>query len=259
MKKVAVIFAGGVGQRMGSDIPKQFLEVYGKPILIHTLDRFQYHNEIDEIYVGCNGDYIDYCKKVVNKYNIDKIPQNGIIEGGKSGLDTIYRILKQVDNDHKGEQVIVLIHDGVRPIINKEVISANIECVKRYGNAITCTSAFETPIISVDGISINQTLNRNSVYTAQAPQSFYLEDILMAHETIRNSCPNYDDPRIVDSCTLVNSVGIKTHIVEGNRGNIKVTTVSDYIELLAHFTSNDYINIFDIEKSKAKEKMKNYE
>lgn len=260
MKNIAIIFAGGTGQRMGSEIPKQFLEVYGKPILIHTLEKFQLHEEIDLIYVGCKEEYIPYFKELVKKYHINKIPENGIISGGNSGQDTIYRLLKHARNNND-EDSIVLIHDGVRPIITEEVISKNIDSVKTYGTAITCTSCFETPVISYDGKTVSETPARNNVYTAQAPQSFHLGEILKIHDKVREYDPNYEGEGIVDSCTLARSVGVDVNIIEGNRGNIKVTTPGDYIDLLARLSAEDQKQIFSLvsnneEKSKQLVKVK---
>lgn len=258
MKNIAIIFAGGIGQRMGSNIPKQFLEVYGKPILIHTLEKFQLHDEVDLIYVGCKEEYIPYFKELVEKYHIDKIPENGIIPGGSSGQDTIYRILKQA-RKYNQDDSIVLIHDGVRPIITDEVISRNIESVKQFGSAITCTPCFETPIVSYDGKRVAETPARSNVYTAQAPQSFFLGDILAVHEKVREYDPNYEGEGIVDSCTLVTTAGGEVNIIEGNRGNIKVTTPEDYIDLLARLSAEDQKKIFSLMTSSEleKEKMKN--
>ena len=240
---IAIIFAGGVGQRMGANVPKQFLNVYGKPIIIHTLEKFQYHDEIDKIYVACNEKLIPDFKEMVKKYNITKIGEDAIVPGGKTGQDSIYNALKAASKRNP-ESSIVLIHDGVRPIINEEVISKNIESVKKYGSAITCTAAFETPVISYDGITIEELPKRKYVYTAQAPQSFRLKDVLEVHEKVRKENPDYTD--IVDTCTLMKTNGFDVRIVEGNRGNIKVTTPEDYIDLLSRLSAEDQKQIFEL-------------
>jgi len=244
-KNIAIIFAGGMGSRMGGNIPKQFLKIYGKEIIIHTLEKFQYNDNIDLIYVGCIKEYIKDLEKLVKRYNITKIPIGGIIPGGISGQDTIYKVLKKAAEENF-ENSICLIHDGVRPLISDRVINDNIESVKKYGSAITSTKVFETPIISTDGTSINQVLERDNIYTAQAPQSFYLKDILKAHEIIRNKEMGYNNPKIVDSCSLMMECGYQVHLIEGNRGNIKVTTVEDYINLLANLSVKDQEQIFKL-------------
>lgn len=240
---IAIIFAGGVGKRMGSSVPKQFLNVYGKPIIIHTLEKFQYHPEIDKIYVACKEDLIDYLQMLVEKYNITKIPKGGIVPGGATGQDSIYNGLCAARKENP-EDSIVLIHDGVRPIITEEVISKDIASVKEFGSAITSTPAYETPIISYDGSSVAELPKRKNVYTAQAPQCFRLGDVLKVHEKVRKENPEYTD--IVDTCTLMRLNGFDVKLIEGNRGNIKVTTPEDYIDLLARLSAEDQKQIFEL-------------
>ena len=139
---------------------------------------------------------------------------------------------------------IVLIHDGVRPLITDELINKNVENVKKYGTSITSSSCYETPIISSDGQTIDEVLKRNTVYMAKAPQCFILDEILAAHNIVRNTELGYDDKKIVDSCSLYMSTGKKVHLTEGNRENIKVTTVEDYISLLATLSIEDQKQIF---------------
>ena len=242
-KNIAIIFAGGKGDRMGANIPKQFLKIYGKEIIIHTLEKFQYNDNIDLIYVGCIKEYIEELENLVKRYNITKIPIGGIIPGGTSGQDTIYRVLKKAQEENF-DNSICLIHDGVRPLIEDKVINDNIESVKKYGSAVTAVKVFETPFISENGMEVKEVLERNNTYVAKAPQSFYLGDIIKAHEIIRNTELGYNNPKIVDSCSLMMECGKKVHLVEGNRGNIKVTTVEDYITLLANFSVKDQEQIY---------------
>lgn len=247
MKKIAVIFAGGVGSRMGASIPKQFLNVYGKPILIHTIEKFQYNENIDAIYVGCKKEYIPLLEVLIEKYNLTKIPTYGVIPGGTTGQDTIYLLLKQVEK-YEPSDSIVLIHDGVRPLINDQLINDNIECVTKNGTSITCANCIETPVISEDGNEIDTVLKRNSVLIAKAPQCFILKNILEAHEIIRKKYPNYNNERIVDSCSLYMETGNKVAITKGSNENIKVTTRDDYIKLLSNLTIEDQEQIFMLDK-----------
>lgn len=220
---IAVVFAGGSGVRMGAGVPKQFLEIDGKPILIHTLRMFEMHHEIDKIYLAVLEDYQAYAKALAAEFHITKL--KGIVHGGKSAMDSVYRILREVSKENP-EDSIVLIHDGVRPFVGYDVISKNIAAVKKYGSAVTSNLCYETVLISKDGGStVDAIPARKECYTAQAPQSFYLKEILDAHEKIRREDPDYTD--IVDSCTLMKVIGKEPHLVEGNRGNIKVTTPID--------------------------------
>ncbi|MBR6222801.1 MAG: 2-C-methyl-D-erythritol 4-phosphate cytidylyltransferase [Lachnospiraceae bacterium] len=219
---IAIIFAGGSGIRMGAGIPKQFLEINGKPVIIHTLQLFQYHKEIDKIYVAINADYEDYMKELVEEFRITKV--QAVFPGGETAQDSIYEALKRAEAENP-EDSIVLIHDGVRPFISREVISDNIRGVKENGNAITCTSCYETILISEDGKEVKDVPYRKNTFSAQAPQSFYLKDIIAAHDVVRQRPEKYEN--MVDACTIIRSQGITAHMVEGNRGNIKVTTPED--------------------------------
>ncbi len=220
---IAIIFAGGSGVRMGAGIPKQFLEINGKPILIHTLQLFQGHEEIDRIYLAMSRDYIEYTEALVKEYGIDKLA--AIVPGGETAQDSIYNALKKAQLDGNPEDSVVLIHDGVRPCVEYDVISDNIESVLAYGSAITATPCYETILVSRDGCKVEDVPLRSESYAAQAPQSFYLKDILEAHERMRARENRYEG--MVDACTIYRALGRQPHIVAGNRGNIKVTTPED--------------------------------
>ena len=136
----ALIFAGGTGQRMNTrSKPKQFLELHGKPVIIYTIEHFEYHAEIDNIVVVCLKDRIDELKGLLKRYSITKVSE--IVPGGETGHDSIYNGLKAMEGTAK-EGDIVLIHDGVRPLITGNLISENIEAVRKYGNAITSAQPY---------------------------------------------------------------------------------------------------------------------
>ena len=219
---IATIFAGGKGVRMGSGIPKQFLEINGEPVLVHTLELFQEHDMIDKIYVSVLKEYIEKTRRLVKRFQLDKVVS--IIPGGETAQDTIYQLLKEVEREND-DNAIVLLHDGVRPFVSYDTIKNNIESVKAHGNAITTTSCFETILLSGDSVNVDKVPYRKNTYAAQAPQSFYLKDILAAHEEIRKTNPTYED--MVDACTIMTTLGKEVHMIPGNRGNIKVTTPED--------------------------------
>lgn len=219
-------------------MPKQFLEINGKPIIIHTLDNFQNSPSIDKIYISCKKDYITTLQDLTKRFAITKVC--GIVEGGSNGQDSIYRALRAADAEND-KDAIVLIHDGVRPFVSEEVIQKNIECVKQHGSAVTCTSFFETPILSKGGEEVEEMPLKKEMFTAQAPQSFYLGEIMDAHKKMRELNPDYVD--IADSCNLYKNLGKKMYIVEGNRGNIKVTTPEDFyiLRALLQYRENEQI------------------
>ena len=219
---IAIIFAGGSGIRMGAGIPKQFLEINSKPIIVHTIQLFQYHNLIDKIYISCLEGYISYVKQLVDDFRLTKVVD--IIAGGDSAQESIYIGLKRCELENEKDS-IVLLHDGVRPFVNYDVITKNIESVRDKGNAITCTPCYETVLLSSDGYYVDSVPYRKDTFVAQAPQSFYLGDIIAAHEKIRATPNGYKN--MVDACTICNALNIPVNMVKGNQGNIKVTTPED--------------------------------
>ncbi len=242
MKKIAIIFAGGIGQRMGAEIPKQFLKVQGKEIIVHTLELFESNEKIDYIYIACVKDYVDYLESLVSKYGITKVKR--VFPGGDTGQDSIFIGLSEVKKDY--DNAVVLIHDGVRPLVSKETINECVDSVERHGSAITVTPCFETPVMSMDGVKVTKMPERKIMYTAQAPQCFYLDDIYKMHLKERKTNPKYEG--IVDSCGLMFKNGINCHLVNGNRGNIKVTTAEDYCTLLGNYASIDYSQLLELKK-----------
>lgn len=235
---IAIIFAGGSGTRMKTQgLPKQFLKVEGKPIIIKTLENFERNDNIDKIYIACKADWIDYLKEELENYDIKKVAK--IVEGGETGQDSIYNALAAAGQENSSDS-IVLIHDGVRPFITQELIEQNIKDVRHYGSSITSTPCFETAIVSRDGENVQDVPNRDIMYTAQAPQCFYLGDILKVHEEVRKTENRYNG--IVDSCNLMRNNGYKVHITIGPRNNIKVTTPSDYyvIQALYRYEEDEY-------------------
>ena len=143
---IAVIFAGGVGKRMRNvGMPKQFLKIHGMPIIIHTLQKFQECEEIDAITIACVETHIEYMEKLVEEYRITKVKK--IVVGGTTGQESIYNALKAANELSNNEDDIVLIHDGVRPIIDSDLIVKNIENVKKNGSAISSVPQKETTIM----------------------------------------------------------------------------------------------------------------
>lgn len=219
---VALIFAGGVGSRMGSGIPKQFLEWNGKTIIIQTLEIFEKHPEIAEIFLVCKKEWIDYTIDLIKTADLKKIVS--VIPGGETALESQYNGLLKINEQHSKEDVIVLIHDGVRPLIDEETISSCIKCTKANGNAITVTKAIETVICINENEEIINVLDRNYCRMAKAPQTFKLHDILDAHEkSIKEGRHNF-----IDSASLMIAYGHKLHTIMGKPENIKITTPSDY-------------------------------
>ena len=218
---IAVIFAGGSGKRMNTVAkPKQFLELNGKPIIVYTLEIFDNLPEIDGIVVVCIEDWIPYMSKLIRKFELSKIVE--VVPGGNTGQDSIYNGLDAASK-HFPEDSVVLIHDGVRPLINEKAILDNIAKVKETGSCITCIPATETFVVSQpDGSFVIPT--RADSLIARAPQSFVLKDILSAHYKAREE-GKHD---FIDSCTMMSYYGYKLATIIGPMENIKITTPTDF-------------------------------
>lgn len=223
MTNVAVVFAGGVGMRMRTkDRPKQFLMVHGKPIIVHTIEVFQKHPGIDAIIVACVGEWIPYMQDLVDRFQLSKVVR--IVQGGATGQESIFNGLVAAEQEYGADEVIVLIHDGVRPLIDEDTISANISSVEKFGSGITCVEAKETVVLVQNDTEVKTIVQRSASRIARAPQSFWLSDILAAHrQAIQDGNTEY-----VDSCTLMSAYGYSLVVVQGRQDNLKVTTPEDF-------------------------------
>lgn len=235
----ALIFAGGTGKRMNTKtLPKQFLELHGKPIIIHTIEHFESHPEIKDIVVVCVDDWLDYCKDLLAKFNIKKVSQ--IVPGGETGQMSIFNGLEALREKYQGNDDYVLIHDGVRPLIDEEIISKNIESVKKYGTAITVKPVIETVVQVDEEDIINNVIERSTCQTAVAPQSFVLSEIYSLH--MRAQAEKLFD--MTDSATLARYYGLSLHTVMGGSENIKITTPSDFYIFRAIYEARENAQIF---------------
>jgi 2-C-methyl-D-erythritol 4-phosphate cytidylyltransferase len=224
---IGVILAGGIGSRMGiKDMPKQFIDVYGKPILIHTLEKFDNNINIDRICIVCLKEYIEDVKILVRKFEINKVDL--IVEGGNTrqesvsnALDSLGKICSQDD--------IVVIHDSVRPLISSRIIDDNIIYAQKYGAVDTVIPASDTIVKSIDNIYIDSIPKRKELYLGQTPQSFRFGLIKEAHKTAKLN--NIEDS--TDDCQLVLKMNLKVNLVEGDKMNFKITSAEDLTLLKA--------------------------
>ena len=240
---IGVIFAGGVGKRMNSRVkPKQFINVYGKPIIIHTLELFDNHEEIDAIALACLEDWIPYLEELLEKFNIKKVKK--IVPGGASGQESIYNGLKAAEEIAGGEKSIVLIHDGVRPLIHAKTISDNIASVQEHGSAITSVTVKETVLVVSKDNSIDSVPKREDTRLARAPQSFYLDEIIGAHR--KAIAENKLD--FIDSCSMMQYYGKKLYLIEGPQENIKITTPDDFYTMRALLDAKEEAQIYGLEE-----------
>ena len=235
---IALIIAGGVGNRMGQDIPKQFMYIDDCPVIIRTLTAFQKHPQIDVISVVCLEGWETILRSYANQYGITKLKH--IFKGGDNGQSSIRNgIFGLRDNGYLGSD-LVLIHDAVRPLISQEIISSNSATCLKHGNAITCIKCAEAILESDDHRTSNSSIPRDKLFRTQTPQTFPLKILISTHKMaidkgILNS---------VATCTLMVELGItQLHIAPGEERNIKLTNTED-IELyksLLHTTKEQWV------------------
>lgn len=216
MKTIAVIPAGGKGVRSGIATPKQYLKFNDKELIVYTLAIFQQNEMTDEIIISAEGDYINLLNNLKEKYNFSKISK--VVKGGNTRQDSVYNALKSMET--VSENVLVVVHDAVRPLLPQNVLTNAIETAKQKGNALVCIKAKDT---LVKGNQVVETyLDRDEVYYVQTPQIFLYSVLMKAMENAYEN--NYIG---TDESMLVRQIGEKVNIVEGSVYNFKVTTAED--------------------------------
>ncbi|MBQ3080235.1 MAG: 2-C-methyl-D-erythritol 4-phosphate cytidylyltransferase [Clostridia bacterium] len=239
---IALIFAGGTGKRLNSRTrPKQFLELNGKPIIIHTLEYFETSKDIDAICVVCLKGWIEFLNGLLEKFRITKV--RWVVPGGETGQDSIFCGLQAIhESCENAEDTLVLMHDGVRPLIDTETISDVVSCARQNGNAIVVTSAYETIITVDENEQVDAVVDRTRAKLARSPQAFFLSDIYGAHVKARKE--GYTGA--IDSATLMNYYGMKLFTVEGPIENIKITSPSDFYIFRAIYEARENSQIWGL-------------
>jgi len=218
---IAAIFAGGIGSRVtASTLPKQFLQIHGTPLIVHTINHFQYHPEIDGVAVSILPEWRDHFSQLVARYNLTKV--KWIVDGGATGQESRHAALRAIALDCP-DDTVVLLHDGVRPLINAELISDNIRTVTQFGAAVTTTKANET-IVSSHEQAIDTVMPREHLYIAQAPQSLRLQTGMDVYDRAVAEGENNS----IDTASLLQRYGHTIYRVDGPPSNIKITTVEDF-------------------------------
>lgn len=217
---IALIIAGGSGSRMHQDIPKQFITVNERPVIIYTLEAFEKHPEIDAIAVVCIEGWEQVLWAYAKQFNITKLQY--VVHGGKNGQDSIRNGVFELEK-HFASEDIVLIHDAIRPMVSAEIISDNIRVALEYGNAVTVIPCTEAMMQTEDGIASSGSYPRERLKRTQTPQAFHIGDLCDLHRRalaagITNS---------VASCTLKIEMGEQIYFSKGSEKNIKLTTVED--------------------------------
>lgn len=216
----AIIFAGGTGSRVkDSDVPKQFLEINGKPIIIKVLEYFSDHIFVDRIVVVCLENWISVLKNHISKYGIQKVIC--ILPGGDTGFKSI-RIGLDRAREMMSDEDVVLICDGVRPCLTSELITNCIKEAQEFGSAVPVSPSMDSVLFSEDGITCERNFERKNIYITQAPQGYKLKIIMDAHLLAEKN-----GTEAISSADLLIEQGKPVHLIEGIRENIKVTTRED--------------------------------
>ncbi len=222
----ALIIAGGSGNRMGQDIPKQFMHLDNCPIIIHTMMAFQKHPDIQGIAVVCLAGWETVLQSYANQFNVTKL--KWIFPGGGNGQESIHNGIVGLKEAGCTDTDLVLVHDAVRPLLSQDIISSNIAVCQKFGYAITGIQCREAILESEDGFSTTTSIPRDKLIRTQTPQTFTLGSLLQAHDKAQAMGITSS----VASCTLMAEIGgVEMHIVPGSEKNIKITTVED-LEIL---------------------------
>lgn len=224
MANIALIIAGGSGNRMGQDIPKQFINVYDKPVIIYTLEGFQRHPLIDAIEVVCIDGWHDVLWAYAHQFNIDKL--KWVVSGGKSGQESIrngvYNLEGKVD-----ETDVIIIHDGIRPLVDASVLTDVIQTAKKYGNGVTSLPYNEQIFIvdSEDNGTTTQFIPRETLRRVSTPQAYQFKRLDEAyHEAFEKEIGIYGSAY---TNTMMVELGERLHFAAGSDKNIKLTTKDD--------------------------------
>ena len=224
----ALILAAGVGQRMrNGGLPKQFLKLNGKPIIIYTLEKFDQMEEISQIVISCHGDYIDYMQDLLKFYQIRKVAK--IIVGGSERQASLLKGLDEVRSlsDHPQED-IVIIHDGVRPLVSQTTIAENIRIAMQYGCAVTVHPVTESVVVTdSEDNQMGDFKKRADTYTLTSPQSFRISAVIKAYEQNARHEEDSSIP-LLDAAMVYANEGGTVHMVKEQNMNLKVTTPEDF-------------------------------
>lgn len=239
----AIILAAGVGQRMrNGGLPKQFLKLNGKPIVIYTLEKFENNEDIDDIVIVCHGNYVEYMQKLVDIYQISKVAK--IVVGGTDRQSSLERGINAIDNPQKEEDIIV-IHDGVRPLVSANTIYENIRVAKQFGCAITVHPVTESVVVTEDEIvKMPDFKKRAATYSMTSPQSFQLK--LLKDTYVAYGEQNESEIPLLDAAMVYASKGGEIHMVKEQSPNIKITTPEDYYILKAILELEEHKFIFGL-------------
>jgi len=225
---IAMILAAGTGSRMGNTAtPKQFLNIYNKPLIVHTVEAFEMNDKIDQIIIVTNDSYIDQVKVWCKQFDLGKVKY--VVAGSDSRQKSVYCGLSKLKEVGIKDDDIVLIHDSARPLISQKIIDDNVELCEKYGAVDTVIPSADTIIRSINQETIHEIQKRSELFCGQTPQSFRFSIILGAHDLAISK----NDSDTTDDCKLVIKYGVDVHLAMGSKMNFKITTFDDLMMLKA--------------------------
>lgn len=235
---IGLIFAGGMGERMeGARIPKQFLEIGGKSIIVRTIEHFQNHPLVDAVVVVCVESWIDAFLVQAKQFRLSKISK--VVCGGATGQESIYNGLCAI-LDIESKESIVLVHDGVRPLIDEKTITRCVNSVFEKGCTATVAPAIETIIEEKDG-RVNCVVDRANCRLARAPQGFWTNELIAAHIQAKK-----DKLSFIDSISLMAHYGYEIFTVDGPIENIKITSPRDFFVLKGYMDMKELSQLWEV-------------
>lgn len=218
----AVILAGGSGTRMGTEVPKQFLNICSRPVIIRSADAFLDSGLCDHVIITVPAEFTDYTRSLIKQYRPDD--NTDVIAGGKNRNSSLLNALEFIkQNKPYDGDTVVLTHDAVRPFINKRIIADNIKAVREFGGCNTVVKCVDTVLVSDDGKFISSVPERKKLYNAQTPQSFNFKELLNIYEKMTDD----EKENMTDACSVFLKYGKKVALVDGAQNNIKITYKND--------------------------------
>jgi len=236
MANIALLTAAGLGTRMHQDIPKQFIHVDDKPVIVYTMEAFQNHPSIDAIIVVTLDSWSDVLWAYAKQFNITKL--KWVVPGGETGQESIWNGLVKIKEETK-EDTVVMIHDGNRPMVSSEIISDSLATYKKYGNACAVIPCTEVVFESDDGLESCRSTDREKLFRTQTPHTYKLDDLIAAHIDAKKR----GIKSTAASCMLMKELGKMTYFSKGSEENIKITTLDDLkiFKALLHTRNDDWI------------------
>ena len=217
---LALIIAGGVGARMHQNIPKQFINVEDKPVIVYTMQACQNHPDIDEIYVVCVDGWHDILRAYARQFNISKLKR--IVPGGETGQESIRNGVFAIAEDHNKDD-LVLIHDAIRPMLSTDIISDCIVTARKYGNAVVAIPCAEVMLMTEDGVTSQKNVDRDMLKRTQTPQAFTVGDLVDVH----TKAMELGITNAVASASMFAEFGYTIYFSQGSEKNLKLTTTDD--------------------------------